>query len=584
MPARAIMIMGTGSDVGKSLVVAGLCRHFANAGYRVAPFKPQNMSNNAAVTEDGGEIGRAQALQARAARCAMTVDLNPVLLKPQSEVGAQIVVQGKVIGSARAREFQDRKRALMPAVLESFGRLRAVYDLVFVEGAGSASEINLRANDIANMGFAQAAGLPVVLVGDIDRGGVIASLVGTKHVLAPADAALIEGFIVNKMRGDPSLFADGMAAIAEMTGWRALGLVPYFAGAARLPAEDALALRPSPCPSPHGRGDALTMAAGERPLPSGEGWGEGRQLRIAVPLLPFISNFDDLDPLRLEPNVSVEMIPRGKPLPAGADAVLLPGSKATIADLEAFRAEGWDIDLAAHVRRGGRVLGLCGGFQMLGREISDPDGIEGPPQTVPGLGYLDFATALTGGKTLRRVSGTACGAPFEGYEMHVGETEGEALSRPFLHFEDGRPEGAISADGRVAGCYVHGIFASDAFRHAWLATFEREVPPHPSPLPTSSACRAGSSTWPHPQADAAGRGSARTLAAGNSRVPSPRPHPLAGAAAKDASTPRRACAEKDRMRGDFPLSYNALIEQTLDELAAHLAQHIDMEALLKLAR
>ena len=259
------------------------------------------------------------------------------------------------------------------------------------------------------------------------------------------------------------------------------------------------------------------------------------------------------------------MIPRGKPLPAGADAVLLPGSKATIADLEAFRTEGWDIDLAAHVRRGGRVLGLCGGFQMLGREISDPDGIEGPPQTVPGLGYLDFATALTGGKTLRRVSGTACGAPFEGYEMHVGETEGEALSRPFLHFEDGRPEGAISADGRVAGCYVHGIFASDAFRHAWLATFEGEVPPHPSPLPE-------------------GRGSASTARSASYRVPSSRPHPRAGAAAKDASTPRRACAEKDRMRGDFPLSYNALIEQTLDELAAHLAQHIDMEALLKLAR
>ncbi len=250
MPARAIMIMGTGSDVGKSLIVAGLCRHFANLGYRVAPFKPQNMSNNAAVTEDGGEIGRAQALQARAARCAMTVDLNPVLLKPQSEVGAQIVVQGKAIGSARAREFQDRKRALMPAVLESFGRLKAGYDMVFVEGAGSASEINLRANDIANMGFAEAAGLPVVLVGDIDRGGVIASLVGTEHVLAPADAARIEGFIVNKMRGDPSLFADGMRAIADMTGWQALGLVPYFAGASRLPAEDALGLNPSPCPSP----------------------------------------------------------------------------------------------------------------------------------------------------------------------------------------------------------------------------------------------------------------------------------------------------------------------------------------------
>ena len=491
MPARAIMIMGTGSDVGKSLIVAGLCRHFANLGYRVAPFKPQNMSNNAAVTEDGGEIGRAQALQARAARCAMTVDLNPVLLKPQSEVGAQIVVQGKVIGSARARDFQDRKRALMPAVLESFGRLREGFDLVFVEGAGSASEINLRANDIANMGFAQAAGLPVVLVGDIDRGGVIASLVGTKHVLAPGDAALIKGFIVNKMRGDPSLFADGMAAIEEMTGWQALGLAPYFAAASRLPAEDALALRPergrnpSPCPSPSGRGDALSTDTPGLPLPEGEGWGEGLRpleghtLHIAVPLLPFISNFDDLDPLRLEPGVRVEMIPRGQPLPA-ADAVLLPGSKATIADLAAFRAEGWDIDLAGHVRRGGRVLGLCGGFQMLGREISDPGGIEGPPQTVPGLGLLDFATALTGGKTLRRVSGTAYGAPFEGYEMHVGESQGEALSRPLLRFEDGCPEGAVSADGRVAGCYVHGLFTSDAFRRAWLATFDWEVPPHPA--------------------------------------------------------------------------------------------------------
>ncbi len=245
MAARALMFMGTGSDVGKSLIVAGLCRYFANAGYKVAPFKPQNMSNNAAVTEDGGEIGRAQALQARAARCAMTTDLNPVLLKPQSEIGAQIIVQGKLVGSARAREFQDRKRALMPAVLESFERLRHANDLVFVEGAGSASEVNLRANDIANMGFAEAAGVPVVLIGDIDRGGVIASLVGTKHVLAPQDAARIQGFIVNKMRGDASLFASGMTAIAEMTGWRALGLVPYFAKANQLPAEDAVAINQS---------------------------------------------------------------------------------------------------------------------------------------------------------------------------------------------------------------------------------------------------------------------------------------------------------------------------------------------------
>ncbi len=509
MPARALMIMGTGSDVGKSLIVAGLCRHFANAGYRVAPFKPQNMSNNAAVTEDGGEIGRAQALQARAARCAMTVDLNPVLLKPQSETGAQIVVQGKVIGSARAREFQDRKRALLPAVLESFGQLKATHDLVFVEGAGSASEINLRANDIANMGFAEAADVPVILAGDIDRGGVIASLVGTKHVLAAGDAARIEGFIVNKMRGDPSLFADGMAAIAALTGWRPLGLVPYFPAAGRLPAEDALALRPSPQPSPYGR-ESPPADASSSPLPLGEGQGEGRKLKIAVPLLPFISNFDDLDPLRLEPGVSLEMILPGTPLPAGADAVVLPGSKATIADLEAFRADGWDIDLAAHVRRGGRVLGLCGGFQMLGREISDPDGIGGAPRGVKGLGYLEFATVLTGEKTLRRVNGNAFGAPFEGYEMHAGASQGEALARPFLHFEDGRAEGSTSANGRIAGCYVHGLFASDAFRVAWLSAL--------------------------------------------------------GARAANS------------------LAYEALIEQTLDELAAHLARHLDMDALLRLAR
>jgi adenosylcobyric acid synthase len=484
------MIMGTGSDAGKSLLVAGLCRYFANQGYRVAPFKPQNMSNNAAVTGDGGEIGRAQALQARAARCALTTDLNPVLLKPQSETGAQIVVQGKVWGSAWAREFQDRKRALLPAVLESFGRLKAAHDLIFVEGAGSASEINLRRNDIANMGFAEAADLPVFLVGDIDRGGVIASLVGTKHVLAPADAARIEGFIVNKMRGDLSLFEEGMAAIASMTGWRRLGLVPYFQAASRLPAEDAFSL--------HASLGASAMQAGEL------------KLKIAVPLLPFISNFDDLDPLRLEPGVSVEMVARGKPLPADAAVVLLPGSKATIADLEVLRSEGWDIDLAAHVRRGGRVLGLCGGFQMLGREISDPDGIEGPQQTAAGLGLLHIATVLTGEKALRQVNGTAYGAPFEGYEMHMGVSSGAGLARPFLHFDDGRPDGAMSADGRVAGCYVHGLFASDAFRLAWLGAL--------------------------------------------------------GAQASPSAT------------------YGALIDQTLDELAAHLARHIDLDLLLRLMR
>ncbi|WP_045837127.1 cobyric acid synthase [Hyphomicrobium sp. 99] len=456
MPARALMFSGTGSDVGKSLMVAGLCRLLANRGIRVLPFKPQNMSNNAAVTADGGEIGRAQALQARAARVAPSVHMNPVLLKPESETGAQIVVQGKMIGSARAREFQAKKPELLPAVLESFGRLKADADIVLVEGAGSASEINLRKNDIANLGFSRAAGVPVILIGDIDRGGVIASIVGTERVLDPDDAAMIRGFIVNKMRGDATLFADGMAAIAKMTGWAPLGLVPFFNDARKLPAEDALALRD------------LAKASKSN---------AGVKLRIAVPVLPRISNFDDLDPLRGEPSIAVNMIEPGRPIPADADLILLPGSKATIDDLAALRAEGWDIDIKAHVRRGGRVLGLCGGYQMLGKRISDPAGIEGPRRTVEGLGLLDVETEFGTEKTLAAVTGTlnAKGAPFQGYEMHVGRTSGPDTARPILTFADGRRDGATSPDGRVAGCYVHGIFASDAARAAILGTFGVEA-------------------------------------------------------------------------------------------------------------
>jgi adenosylcobyric acid synthase len=452
MPARALMFSGTGSDVGKSLIVAGLCRLFANRGMRVLPFKPQNMSNNAAVTVDGGEIGRAQALQARAARIAPSVHMNPVLLKPESETGAQIVVQGKMRGSAKAREFQSKKKELLPAVLESFERLKSDADIVLVEGAGSASEINLRANDIANLGFARAAGVPVVIIGDIDRGGVIASVVGTQAVLDPADAALIRGFIVNKMRGDPTLFANGMTAIAGKTNWAPLGLVPFFPDARKLPAEDALGLR-----------DIVNATT-----PPGH-----TKLRIVVPLLPRISNFDDLDPLRNEPDVSVQLIESGDPLPAQADLVLLPGSKTTIDDLAALRAEGWDIDIKAHVRRGGRVLGLCGGYQMLGRLIADPSGIEGSPRTVEGLGLLDIETEFATTKTLQHVSGTLTGsnAPFDGYEMHVGETTGADTARPFLSLSDGRSDGAISPDGRVSGCYVHGLFSSDAARNSLLASF-----------------------------------------------------------------------------------------------------------------
>ncbi len=441
------MLQGTGSSVGKSVLVAGLARALVWRGFSVRPFKPQNMSNNAAVTPEGGEIGRAQALQALACGVAPSVHMNPVLLKPQSETGAQIVVQGVVRGNARARDYQELKRSLLPAVLDSFARMRAQAEIVLVEGAGSASEINLRRNDIANMGFARAADVPVVLVGDIDRGGVIASLVGTQAVLAPEDAALIKGFLVNRMRGDSSLFTDGMAAIAQKTGWAALGLVPFLPGLRALPAEDA-----------------ADLAEAARPRP-------GAKLRIAVPRLPCIANFDDLDALRDEPDVEVIFVESGTPLPRDADVIILPGSKATIADLASLREEGWDIDLHAHVRAGGRVLGLCGGYQMLGRRVADPEGIEGPPQDVAGLGLLEIETVLTGAKRLSQVAGRFLQAPFTGYEMHIGRTTGRGSASPLLHFDDGRADGAVSPDGRVAGTYVHGLLLGDAARAAWLAGF-----------------------------------------------------------------------------------------------------------------
>jgi adenosylcobyric acid synthase len=446
MSARALMIQGTGSDVGKSLLVAGLARAFTRRGLKVRPFKPQNMSNNAAVTADGGEIGRAQALQARAARVAPSVHMNPVLLKPQSEIGAQVVVQGKVVGNAKARDYQAMKPKLLGAVLESFALLAAEADLVLVEGAGSASEVNLRAADIANMGFARAADVPVVLVGDIDRGGVIASLVGTKTVIDPADAAMIVGFVVNRFRGDPSLFDDGMTTIARHTGWRALGLVPFFDAAHRLPAEDALGLGASSSgPQEH-----------------------NRPQRIAVLAYPRIANFDDFDPLRLEPTVDLVFIRPGEPIPGDVALVILPGSKATIADLAALRDAGWDIDLQAHLRRGGHILGICGGYQMLGRKISDPNGIEGPPATVEGLGLLDIETVLEGDKVLVEINGEtdAEGVPFKGYEMHIGRTTGS--SRPLLKLCTGKHDGAMSADGRIAGCYIHGLMTDDRQRQYWL--------------------------------------------------------------------------------------------------------------------
>ena len=439
----ALMIQGCGSDVGKSVLVAGLCRLFANRGLRVRPFKPQNMSNNAAVTADGGEIGRAQALQAIACRVAPTVDMNPVLLKPQSDVGAQLIVRGRMAGTWKARGYQERKGALLDTVLESFRTLQAQSDLVIVEGAGSPAEINLRAGDIANMGFAIAADVPVVLVGDIDRGHVIAALVGAHVVLDDADRAMIRGFLINKFRGDPSLFQDGRTEIVRRTGWTDLGMAPWLAAARRLPAEDAVVL------------DRAATA-------------DGRKVRIVVPMLSRIANFDEFDALRTEPEVEFAFIPPGAPLPGDADLVILPGTKATLADLAFLRAQGWDVDLAAHVRRGGRVLGVCGGYQMLGRRVSDPDGVEGPPDSVEGLGLLDVETVMTGDKTLRPVAGRLTGgARFEGYEMHVGRTTG-ALS-PMLTFDDGVTDGAVSTSGQVRGAYVHGLFDQGEARAALLA-------------------------------------------------------------------------------------------------------------------
>ncbi len=479
---KAIMIQGTGSNVGKSLLVAGLCRAFRLRGLKVRPFKPQNMSNNAAVTTDGGEIGRAQALQALAAGCDAHSDLNPVLLKPQTETGAQVVVHGRHRTNVRARDYAGLKPVLLAAALESFARVSAHADLVIVEGAGSPAETNLRQGDIANMGFAEAADIPVILAGDIDRGGVIAQIVGTQSVLPPADRDRIKGFMINKFRGDPTLFATGMSEIETRTGWPSLGLISWFPGALHLPAEDAMDIRSS---------------------------GVGT-FKIAVPQLSRIANFDDLDPLAAEPGVRVEMVAPGHPLPADAHLILIPGSKATIADLADFRAQGWDIDLAAHIRRGGNVLGICGGYQMLGHRITDADGIEGKPGSVAGLGHLNVTTALLAEKRLAEVDARYLpdGPSLTGYEIHIGTTAGPDCARAWLSVGT-RPEGAQSPDGRVLGCYLHGMFASDSFRKAFIEGL-------------------------------GGQGS--------------------------------------------DLAFGALVDQTLDALAAHLTEHVDLDRLLAIAR
>ncbi len=446
MTARAIMLMGTGSDVGKSLIVAGLARAYSKRGMKVRPFKPQNMSNNAAVTTDGGEIGRAQALQARAAYVEPTVHMNPVLLKPESTTGAQVIVQGKRQATMTARDYFRNRLHFMPAILESFHRLAADADLMIVEGAGSPGEINLRDGDLANMGFAAAAGIPALLVGDIHRGGVIASIAGTFDILPLEDRERLKGFLINKFHGDPELFSEGRIYLEKRTATPCLGIIPHFAEARNLPAEDAVALE-----------ETLASASGD--------------FQISVLRLPRIANFDDLDPLRLEPGVTVTMIHPGEVIAANTHLVIIPGSKSTIADLEALRREGWDIDIKAHVRRGGHVLGLCGGYQMLGHKVVDPQGFEGPAGSTDGLGLLDVGTLLMPDKTLTQVSGThvPSGEPLSGYEIHLGQTSGSDCARPFALI-GGRPDGAISTSGQVMGTYLHGCFGNDSFRAAFLTS------------------------------------------------------------------------------------------------------------------
>ena len=439
---KAMMIQGAGSNVGKSMLVAGICRALLRRGHSVVPFKPQNMSNNAAVTTDGGEIGRAQALQAMACQQPAVVDMNPVLLKPETDIGAQVVVQGKRMTTVKAREYSTLKPQLMPKVLESFFRLAISADFIIIEGAGSPAEINLREGDIANMGFAEAANIPVILIGDIDRGGVIAQMVGTNIILPKRDQTRIKGFAINKFRGDISLFDGGMKAIEKQTNWQNLGVLPWFSNAWKLPAEDVMDIATRP----------------------------GGGIKIVVPRLARIANFDDLDPLVAEPNVTVEIIEPGRPLPGDAALVILPGSKSTISDLENFRANGWDIDLQGHHRRGGHILGICGGYQMLGRTIHDPDGIEGPPRTVSGLGYLNVETVMSPKKNLSLIDAFTIDSkvPVSGYEIHMGQTSGPDCERNWLRLPN-RTEGAMNGTRDVRGSYLHGLFNSDLFRSEFLS-------------------------------------------------------------------------------------------------------------------
>ncbi len=430
---KTLMVQGTTSDAGKTTLVAGLCRVLKRRGVKVAPFKPQNMALNSAVTSDGGEIGRAQALQAQAAGIDAVVDLNPVLLKPDSDSGCQVIVHGRARLRLDARGYHDYKRVAMQAVLESHARLVDAYQAVIVEGAGSPAEINLRSNDIANMGFAEAVDCPVILIADIDRGGVFAHLVGTLELLSASEQARVRGFVINRFRGDIALLEPGLRWLEQRSGKPVLGVLPYLHGL-QLDAEDAVA-----------REDARRDV----------------QLRVVVPVLPRISNHTDFDALRAHPQVALHYVGPGQ-TPPPADCVILPGSKSVRADLAHLREQGWETYLHRHLRYGGKLLGICGGLQMLGRRIADPRGLEGAPGDSEGLGLLDIETTLEPEKQLRNVHGRLklgdASAKLSGYEIHAGVSLGAGLQRPLIEFDDGRVDGAMSADAQVLGTYVHGLF------------------------------------------------------------------------------------------------------------------------------
>ncbi|NJD26223.1 MAG: cobyric acid synthase [Betaproteobacteria bacterium] len=445
MPCLSLMVQGTTSDAGKTTLVAALGRILARRGVRVAPFKPQNMALNSAVTADGGEIGRAQALQAEACGVAPHTDFNPVLLKPTSDRHAQIIIHGRVATDLDAQAYHAYKPRAMGAVLASWARLTAAYECVLVEGAGSPAEINLRDRDIANMGFAEAVDCPVILIADIDRGGVFAHLVGTLALLSPSEQARVRGFVINRFRGDMALLEPGLEWLEAYTGKPVLGVIPYLSGL-YLDAEDAIA----------------TAAVDA---------GNGAKLRVVAPAFPRVSNHNDLDPLRLHPQVDFRWIGPGE-APPPADLIVLPGSKAVRADLDWLRERGWETAIRRHLRYGGKVIGLCGGYQMLGRRIDDPLAIEGNPGSTAGLGVLAVDTVLAAEKQLRNVDGRLAlpgAAALRGYEIHAGVSRGEGLARPAVHLSDGRSDGAVSADGQVLGTYCHGLFDHPEALSALLA-------------------------------------------------------------------------------------------------------------------